>query len=265
MSTIADLAAASLLVPDFNIDSFIVVRAYADTAKYVHSEGVTLVHVTREKSVEDDKTFADGGDTSSRGTIEARVYWLVDGVRVCTSCAQEYRYKTNASYSGVDYAEIQNSKYDIHPEIVISHRVHRLLKAVTSLAALSVHDDVQQYIEENTIPYEFADRVLRVCNMRDAISKFEIAVSEKKPWSEWENSSRSSAGTLTRTVSDTTYQRPVSPRSTYQRPVSPRSTYQRPVNPRSTYQRPMSPRSPGSQIPAAFRNLRVELPSHRNM
>lgn len=181
---LSKLAAMSLEIPDFDMDDFVVERAYMNAANHVTVGRLTICHINRKASAEDDSSFADGNTNSARGTIISTIYWLIGGERLRITCIQEYRYCINGHSGGVAECNSESINWILSPsEMKLTEEEMDYIRTASKIASNSAHIDVVTAYEDVNYPLPriFIDHICNELDLEDSNYK----VAEKKTWNEW--------------------------------------------------------------------------------
>jgi hypothetical protein len=173
MSSIAELAKLSLTIEDFNLEDFIIERAFADVDKHVSVGRFTIVYVDRPDSIEDDSNFADGGNSSASGDIRAIIYWLIDGERFEVGCKKTYYYSIHGHSGGISDYSVESTKFTICPGDILMTEKEFCIAETISLIATMTREGGQDAVEiykntEYDIPRKFINYICDKLSLHDS-------------------------------------------------------------------------------------------------
>ena len=134
----------ALFPGQFNIEEFILERAFANVAAHVRIGNVTLVWI-EYNNIEEFDGFADGGVMEEQGDIWSRTHWLLHSGgeenprRFSVDFRNKYEYGVHGHSGGVSWVTNMNTWIGHNPDGAFDWLTSHQLKGVLRVSGISSH------------------------------------------------------------------------------------------------------------------------------
>lgn len=176
----------SFEIEDFDIGKLNLERVYLKRDQHVTHGRISIVHIDRKRSVEDDKDFADGNSISANGTIESEILLLINGDRCSVKCGAEYQYGISR-YGGVTGCWSENDDITFYGDTPITSVEFNIIQTCAKLASMSKYNNAKTIYKysDDPIPRCFINHITQIFNLPDSGAD---EGGELKPYDEWDRS-----------------------------------------------------------------------------